>query len=81
MGSRRSSVQVISEILQHDQATKTEIMYKSNLSHSQMEKYLNFLEDRCFLIRSENNGRKYAVTDKGKQLVKDIEKLWEIFEL
>ena len=47
---------------------KTHIMYKANLSHRQLEKYLAFLQDNDMLsqfIDEETGSRMYKVTEKG----------------
>jgi predicted transcriptional regulator len=41
MERRRSSVEVIADILRLGQAGKTEIMYSANMSYFQLQKYLN----------------------------------------
>ena len=43
MERRRSSVEVIADILRLGQAGKTEIMYSANMSYFQLQKYLNYL--------------------------------------
>ena len=40
---RRSALEIISEILGLGEATKTQIMYGSNMSYSQIQRYLEFL--------------------------------------
>jgi len=40
---RRSSVEVISDILRLGEAGKTEIIYSVSMSYSQLQKYLNLL--------------------------------------
>ncbi len=82
MGSRRSNIEIIAEILRLGQsnAGKTRIMYIVNMSHLQLEKYINFLVEGEFLLRIQSEcsaarSTKYYTTVKGKRLLRDIDKL------
>ena len=76
----RTRVEILSSIL--DVATtgalKTHIMYRANLSHRQLEKYLGFLQDND-LIREvadpEGGSRLYQATEKGVAFLKDYSRL------
>ena len=84
MNGRRSNIQIIADILRLGEAKKTEIMYSVNMSHSQLEKYLNFLMEKNLLEHSNGNGpgpRLYRTTETGKQLLQDIYKMAEALEL
>ena len=78
--SNRTRVEILASILivaQHD-ALKTHIMYKANLSHKQLEKYLTFLTGNGLLenIHDPDEGdRYYHVTEKGSQFLKDYSKI------
>ena len=52
-------------------------MYRANLSHRQLEKYLTFLETNGMLERllDEDGVLKYRVTQKGIDFLKDYERL------
>jgi predicted transcriptional regulator len=52
-------------------------MYRANLSHRQLEKYLTFLETNGMLERllDEDGVLKYRVTQKGIEFLKDYERL------
>ena len=79
---RRSNLEIISDILRLNEASKTKIMYSSNMSYSQLEKYLHLLIERGFLqctVKS-NPGVVYRVTDKGQALLKSIEAVREMLE-
>jgi len=54
---------------------KTHIMYKANLSHLQLEKYLRLLIDKELL--SEKNG-KYVTTSKGHRFLEEFRKIQSI---
>ena len=83
MNSRRSSVQVIADILRLGEAGKTEIMYSANMSYRQFQKYLEFLVQGEFLERIivPNPGVKYRVTVKGARLLQSIEGMLGLLEL
>ena len=58
------------------QTLKTHIMYKANLSHRQLEKYLTFLETNGMIIRRlENNSTLFQVTEKGLGFLRDYERI------
>lgn len=68
MGHRRGSLEIIVEILKIalKGATKTQIMYKANLSYNSLVRYLNFLQKSGFI---EDSGRIYRTTNKGVKLL------------
>jgi predicted transcriptional regulator len=53
---------------------KTHIMYKANLSHRQLEKYLKFLQSEGLLsefIDEETASNMYKVTERGIEFLKE----------
>jgi predicted transcriptional regulator len=44
---RRSSIEIIADMLRLGEAGKTEMMYSVNMSYFQLQKYLNFLLERA----------------------------------
>ena len=68
---RRSRLQTMYEILtlSLNRMKKTHIMYKANLSHSQLEKFLKFLIEKN-LLTVENNH--YVTTEKGREFIKEL---------
>lgn len=74
----RTRVEILAKILQvaSNRTLKTHIMYKANLSHRQLEKYLALLQEKGLLeqIVSED-GRMYRATPKGCEFLKDYERL------
>ncbi len=53
-------------------------MYKANLSHKQLEKYLSsLLSDGLMtqIVEPDTGGRWYQVTEKGNEFLKDYIKL------
>ena len=75
----RTRVEILASILRvaNNGALKTHIMYKANLSHRQLEKYLTFLESNGMLeqVLDEDAVMKYRVTEKGVEFLKDYERL------
>jgi len=83
MERRRSSVEVIADILRLGQAGKTEIMYSANMSYFQLQKYLNYLLKLELIdkVTVGNPSITYRVTEKGLALLKTIESVLEVLEL
>ncbi|MBA7625081.1 hypothetical protein ES703_32502 [subsurface metagenome] len=80
---RRSSIEVIADMLRLGEAGKTEIMYSANMSYFQLQKYLNFLLQQG-LIDKVNVGNPvvtYRVTKKGLRLLRNIDSILEVLEL
>ena len=74
--SNRTRMEILASVLDvaHGGAIKTHIMYKANLSHKQLEKYLEFLKRKGLLEEvpeSHETVRFYRVTEKGTQFLKD----------
>jgi len=83
MERRRSSIQVIADILRLGEAGKTEIMYSANMSFFQLQKYLNFLLELRLIdkVTVGNPTVTYRVTRKGLRLLKGIDVVLEMLEL
>lgn len=58
-------------------ALKTHIMYKANLSHRQLEKYLAFLEGKGLIAKStgSNGSRLYQATQNGILFYKEYSRI------
>ncbi len=83
---RRSSVQLISEILRLlrlGEAGKTEIMYGVRLTHSQTQKYLPRLTELRLIDRVGEDGRApvYRITPKGLDILGKIEHVQEMLRV
>jgi predicted transcriptional regulator len=67
MREGRSNIQIIADILRLDQASKTPIMHSTNMSYSQLQKYLDFLTENGFMERvsSETSIATYRTTTNG----------------
>ena len=82
MGGRRSSIEIIAEILRQGEfgVGKTRIMYNVNMSHSQLNKYIDSLVGGEFLQPTANKeiasgASHYRTTVKGKRLLRDIDRI------
>jgi len=80
---RRSSIEVIADMLRLGEAGKTEIMYSANMSYFQLQKYLKFLLQLGLIneITVGNPVITYRITKKGLRLLKQIDNILEILEL
>ena len=83
MERRRSSIQVIADILRLGEAGKTEIMYSANMSYFQLQKYLKFLLQLKLIdkVTVGNPIVTYRVTRKGLRLLRNIDSILEVLEL
>jgi predicted transcriptional regulator len=84
MNRRRSNIEIIADMLRvgENGAGKTEIMYSANMSYAQIQKYLGFLLSHGFINKVEvgNPVVRYQVTNKGGELLRNIESIVEILE-
>jgi len=74
----RTRVEILAKILQvaSSSTLKTHIMYKANLSHRQLEKYLALLQEKGLLEQVIlEDGTMYRATPKGHEFLKDYERL------
>ncbi len=82
VNNRRSNIEIIADMLKvgENGAGKTEIMYSTNMSYSQIQKYLGFLMSQGFITKVEvgNPVVTYQVTDTGLKLLKSINSVTEI---
>ena len=80
---RRSSIEIIADMLRLGEAGKTEIMYSVNMSYFQLQKYLNFLLERKLIdkVKLGNPSVTYRVTRKGLRLLRSIDAILETLEL
>ena len=80
---RRSSLEIIADMLRLGEAGKTEIMYSVNMSYFQLQKYLGFLLERGLIDRVKlgNPSVTYRVTKKGLDILRSIDGLLETLEL
>jgi len=72
IGTRRSAVEIILDIFsacRNKGANKIAIMYGSNLSYAQLQRYLSLL---CAQELLAKNGGCYAITVKGRELMEQL---------
>ena len=77
---RRDSLHIMAEIMEIAQAKqlKTRIMYRANLSFSQLNEYLSFLTKRGFIkIHIENKKKFYETTTKGNLYIENYKEMSE----
>jgi len=78
---KRDKLYVISEILEiaKDGTLKTQIMYRANLSFSQLNDYLKFMLKINFLKKIvENDKEIYRVTEKGLNFLQRYREITEL---
>ena len=84
MNRRRSNIEIIADMLRvgENGAGKTEIMYSANMSYAQIQKYLGFLLSHGFVskVHVGNPAVTYRVTEKGGELLKNIQGIIEVLE-
>ncbi len=82
INNRRSNFEIIADMLRvgEDGAGKTEIMYSTNMSYSQIQKYLAFLIGQGFIAKVKIGNPKvtYQVTEAGLKLLKSIDSVTEM---
>jgi predicted transcriptional regulator len=76
----RSKGRIFADILKavqdEERAITTHILYKSNLSHDRLTKYLQNLEEGGLLKRSEERDKTfYEITDKGKHFLSEFQRM------
>ncbi len=83
MERRRSSIEVIADMLRLGEAGKTEIMYAANMSYFHLQKYLKFLTERGLIdkVHLGNPSVTYRVTPAGLKLLRSIDEILETLGL
>jgi predicted transcriptional regulator len=76
----RTRVEILASILHvaSKGALKTHIMYRANLSHRQLERYLAFLEEKGLLsqgIDAEIGNRTYRITERGVEFLREYSRI------
>ena len=80
---RRDKLSIIAEILEiaREGTLKTQIMYKANLSFSQLNDYLKFMLKNDLLNKFRVNGKEvYAATEKGLDFLQRHTDLTELLQ-
>ena len=79
---RRSSIEIIADILRLGEAGRTEILCTANLSYYQLREYINLMM-RLGLVSEappSNQLVRYRVTRKGFKLLRSIDSVQEVLE-
>lgn len=84
MAGRREKLDIIKDILEaiRDKGGKikpTHLLYKSNLSHDSMKRYVQELVERDMVqeIEEKKENKKYVITDKGLKFLTDYRQIKE----
>ena len=80
---RRDKLGIVSEILEiaKEGTLKTQIMYKANLSFTQLNDYLNFMLKTTLLTKFPARGKTmYAATEKGLDFLQRHYELTELLQ-
>ncbi len=78
VNSRRSEIEIIRDILSLSKGgvKKTQILYGTNLSYTQLQEYLSFLiKSGAIEIVNSSDTKIYKTTTKGVEILEDINKL------
>ena len=80
---RRSSIEIIADILRLGEAGKTEIMYSANMSFFQLQKYLKYMLELGLIdkVTVGNPSVTYRVTQKGLKLLRNIDGILNTLEI
>ena len=81
MAEKRTRIDIIGDMLisvinKGGHIKPTHLMYKSNLSYSQLKSYLEELLAKEFVKMTKNKNNKYvAITDKGRDFVNKLREI------
>ncbi len=83
MGERRERLEIIKDILEAIRAKggtikPTHLLYKSNLSHDSMKRYVSELMEKGMVDESEEKrSKKYVITDRGLKFLTQYQQIRE----
>ncbi len=78
VGTRRSDVEIIGDILRSESQGATQLRYSVNLSYPQLQRYLAFLE-QSHLVTLERRSTQvisFKVTEKGRRVLRLLDRLF-----
>jgi len=85
MSSRRNRTEIIYDILDsliknQGSLKPTRLLYKANLSHSQMKDYISELTEKNLIVLTEQKGNKtkYEITEEGYKFFNQLNKIREM---
>lgn len=67
-------VDILNVIKQEKESKPTRILYKANLSHDRLNKYLEKLKSIGLIDEIEIESKKYTLTEKGREFLKEFNK-------
>ena len=80
-GNKRGEIEIIAQILisAKNKVKKTHLLYSTNISYTNFIKYFDFLINKGFIGEKDGNpgGKVYQITEKGEQLLENINKLFK----
>jgi predicted transcriptional regulator len=80
---RRNQLGIMADILEitKDGTLKTQIMYKANLSFTQLTDYLVFMLNQNLIVHTSDGGREvYKVTEKGLDFLQRHQELVQLLK-
>ncbi|MAG78364.1 hypothetical protein CL616_03300 [archaeon] len=83
MGDRREKLEIIKDILEAIRAKggtikPTHLLYKSNLSHDSMKRYVSELMEKGMVEEQEQKrSKKYIITDQGLKFLTQYQQIRE----
>ncbi len=82
MAKKRNKIEIVSDMLktlqERGKLKPTHLMYKANLSHGQMQSYLEELINNEMITKMDNKGYEYLIiTDKGSTFLQKLRELNE----
>lgn len=83
MGDRREKLEIIKDILDAIRAKggeikPTHLLYKSNLSHDSMKRYVAELVEKEMMAElQDKRSKKYSITDKGLKFLTSYQQIRE----
>jgi predicted transcriptional regulator len=86
MAKKRNRIDIIEAILtsirdKGGEIKPTHLMYKSNLSHTQMKSYLEELVEKEFVQKAKRKDYEYIIiTDKGHSFIQKLKEMKEFEE-
>jgi predicted transcriptional regulator len=82
MTNRRNKIQIINDILIEIKTSGNELkisrlIFKTNLTHTRIKKYL---QEMCLFGYIINKNKRYALTEKGNNLINEFNKVKNIID-
>ena len=81
---RRDQISIITKILEtaREGTRKTQIMYRANLSFSQLKEYITFLINNGLILQTKVNGKEfYIATVKGRLITQRYSELLKMIKV